>query len=69
MTKRENESVLIGGIEKVEIRIVDYDPNWPAQCQTHANKIAEALDDGLLRIEHIGSTVRLRYAGLNKDQT
>jgi GrpB-like predicted nucleotidyltransferase (UPF0157 family) len=56
MTKRENESVLIGGIEKVEIRIVDYDPNWLAQYQTHAKKIAEALGDALLRIEHIGST-------------
>src|SRR5215470_8433364 len=56
MTKLENESVLIGGLEKVEIRIVDYDPNWPAQYQTHAKKIAGALEDALLRIEHIGST-------------
>jgi GrpB-like predicted nucleotidyltransferase (UPF0157 family) len=56
MTKRENESVLIGGLEKVEIRIVDYDPNWPAHCRTHAKKIAEASDYALLRIEHSGST-------------
>jgi GrpB-like predicted nucleotidyltransferase (UPF0157 family) len=49
MTKRENESVLIGGLEMVEIRIVDYDPNWPAQYQTHAKKIAEALDDAVFQ--------------------
>jgi len=56
MTGRKDESILIGGFEKVEIRIADYDPDWPTQYQTHAKKIAVALGDALLRIEHIGST-------------
>ena len=30
------DEVLIGGIEKRQIVIVDYDPRWPAQFQKHA---------------------------------
>ena len=30
------DEVLIGGIEKREIVIVDYDPRWPEQFQKHA---------------------------------
>jgi len=56
MARREDESVLIGGFEKAPIRIVDYDPSWPTQYQAHAKKIARALGDVSLRIEHIGST-------------
>jgi len=51
-----DESVFIGGHEKREIRIVDYNPDWPAQYQHHASIIAAALGNILLRIEHIGST-------------
>jgi len=47
---------LVGGVEKREIVIVDYDPLWPARFQQHAALIAEALGDAALRIEHIGST-------------
>jgi GrpB-like predicted nucleotidyltransferase (UPF0157 family) len=47
---------LIGGVEKREIRIVDYDPDWPGKFETHANIIAEALGGSALRVEHIGST-------------
>ena len=47
---------LIGGVEKREIRIVDYDPDWPQKFETHANIIAEALGGSALRVEHIGST-------------
>jgi GrpB-like predicted nucleotidyltransferase (UPF0157 family) len=47
---------LIGGIEKREIRIVDYDPEWSARFRAHAEIIARSLGDVLLRIEHIGST-------------
>src|ERR1051325_5052591 len=47
---------LIGGVEKREIKIVDYDLNWPKKFETHAKIIADALGDSALRVEHIGST-------------
>jgi GrpB-like predicted nucleotidyltransferase (UPF0157 family) len=50
------ETGLIGGVEKREIEIVDYNPGWPNKFQTYAKIIASALGDGALRIEHIGST-------------
>lgn len=46
---------LIGGAEKRDIVIVDYDATWPGKFQTHARQIAEAVRSAL-RIEHIGST-------------
>jgi GrpB-like predicted nucleotidyltransferase (UPF0157 family) len=48
--------VLIGGIEKREIVIVDYDPCWPRQFRNHAEILASALGRGALAIEHVGST-------------
>ncbi len=53
---QETETGLIGGVEKREIRIVDYDPGWSEKFQIHANRIARALNDTVVRIEHIGST-------------
>jgi GrpB-like predicted nucleotidyltransferase (UPF0157 family) len=50
------ETGLIGGVEKREIRIVDYDADWPKKFETHARIIADALGGSALRIEHIGST-------------
>src|SRR5215207_4395174 len=47
---------LIGGVEKREIKIVEYDPDWPRKFQTHARIIAGGLGGSALRIEHIGST-------------
>jgi len=47
---------LIGGIEKEEIVVVDYDPLWPQEFQNHAAIIAQALGPKALCIEHIGST-------------
>ena len=47
---------LLGGVEKCEIRIVDYDTDWPTKFETHARTIAGALGHAALRIEHIGST-------------
>jgi GrpB-like predicted nucleotidyltransferase (UPF0157 family) len=48
--------VLIGGIEKREIKIVAHDPRWPGIFQSHAKAIRQALGVAALRIEHIGST-------------
>jgi GrpB-like predicted nucleotidyltransferase (UPF0157 family) len=50
------DEVLIGGIEKREIVIVDYDPRWPAQFQKHAEILSRALGANALVIEHVGST-------------
>lgn len=50
------ETTLIGGRERREIRIVDYDPDWPEKFQSQAGMIASALGGSALRIEHIGST-------------
>lgn len=47
---------LIGGVEKRDIQIVGYAPDWPSKFETNAKAIAGALGDSMLRIEHIGST-------------
>jgi GrpB-like predicted nucleotidyltransferase (UPF0157 family) len=47
---------LIGGVEKREIKIVDYDPDWPKKFETHARIIADTLGGSALQIEHVGST-------------
>ena len=46
----------IGGVEKREIKIVDYDTEWPKKFETHARVIAGALGASALRVEHVGST-------------
>jgi GrpB-like predicted nucleotidyltransferase (UPF0157 family) len=56
MTDEPLETGLIGGVEKREIRIFDYDADWPKKFETHARIIADALGGCALRIEHIGST-------------
>ena len=38
------------------ITIADYDPRWPEQCETLRSRIAAALGDLAIAIEHIGST-------------
>lgn len=50
------ETGLIGGAEKREIKIVDYDPDWQKKFEKHARAIADALGGSALRVEHIGST-------------
>jgi GrpB-like predicted nucleotidyltransferase (UPF0157 family) len=39
-----------------EIVIVDYEPEWPAQFEAERLKLAAALGEYALAIEHIGST-------------
>jgi GrpB-like predicted nucleotidyltransferase (UPF0157 family) len=50
------DRVLIGGRERREIVIADYDPAWPARFEVERVRIAAALGDRALRIEHVGST-------------
>jgi GrpB-like predicted nucleotidyltransferase (UPF0157 family) len=54
--QRYLETVLIGGIEKVAIKLADYDPNWVNLFEQHASRIRTALKETALHIEHIGST-------------
>jgi GrpB-like predicted nucleotidyltransferase (UPF0157 family) len=56
MADQPLEPGLIGGAEKREITIADYDAEWPKQFERHAAIIAGALGASALRIEHIGST-------------
>lgn len=56
MESESLETGLIGGAEKREIRVVDYDPTWSQYFKAHQEIIANALGDNALRIEHIGST-------------
>lgn len=41
---------------KYEIKVVPYDPNWPFQFETEAEKIEKALGDNFIAIHHVGST-------------
>lgn len=60
MMRREVDSGmeigLIGGVEKRDIVIADYDSSWPKKFEENKQKIIEALGDRALSIEHIGST-------------
>ncbi|MEM7625762.1 MAG: GrpB family protein [Planctomycetota bacterium] len=50
------ETVLIGGVEKREIKIVDYDAEWPHKYAEHEKKIRRALGERVFALEHVGST-------------
>ncbi len=50
------DSVLIGGRERREVVIADYDPQWPRRFDAERERIGSALGATALRIEHIGST-------------
>ena len=47
---------LIGGVEKRQILIEDYNPTWPAKFEVHRSTIARVLGVTALRILHVGST-------------
>jgi GrpB-like predicted nucleotidyltransferase (UPF0157 family) len=38
------------------VRIVDYDPTWPALAEEELRGIGEALGEVAVRLEHVGST-------------
>jgi GrpB-like predicted nucleotidyltransferase (UPF0157 family) len=50
------DDVLIGGREPVEIVISEYDASWPARFESERQRLASALGDTAVMIEHIGST-------------
>ncbi|WP_051721215.1 MULTISPECIES: GrpB family protein [Actinomycetes] len=47
---------LIGGIEKRAIVLVPYDDAWPQAFERERRRIAVALGEVAIRIDHIGST-------------
>ena len=47
---------LIGGVERRELVIAEPDPAWAASYRDHEVRIREALGDGAVAVEHIGST-------------
>lgn len=51
-----DDSVLIGGRERRDIRIVDYDPMWPVRFENERLRIERALGSRAMQIDHIGST-------------
>ena len=56
---RRNQSLddaLIGGREKRQIVIADYDPRWPVRFEAERIRIEHALGWRATRVEHIGST-------------
>jgi GrpB-like predicted nucleotidyltransferase (UPF0157 family) len=38
------------------IRIVDYDPDWPALADAEIHRVADELGDVAVRLDHVGST-------------
>lgn len=50
------DNVLIGGRERREIAIVDYDPAWPQRFEHERARIQAALGRVACGIHHIGST-------------
>jgi GrpB-like predicted nucleotidyltransferase (UPF0157 family)/predicted ester cyclase len=55
--EEDADRVLVGGLEPVSrIVIADYDPTWPGRFEVERRRIATALADATVRIEHIGST-------------
>jgi GrpB-like predicted nucleotidyltransferase (UPF0157 family) len=50
------DKVLIGGRERAEISVVDYDERWPVRLHEIAERVRRALGKDALGVEHIGST-------------
>ncbi len=50
------EDALIGGRERREIVIAEYDPDWPKRFERERERIAAALGARAALIEHVGST-------------
>ena len=52
----ELDAVFIGRRETRPIVIVDYDNQWPDRFEELALQVKNALGNGALSVEHIGST-------------
>ena len=54
----ELAAVRLGPLEPLDgpVSLHDYDPRWPEQFAREEQRIRSALGDGVLRLEHVGST-------------
>jgi GrpB-like predicted nucleotidyltransferase (UPF0157 family) len=50
------DEVLIGGIEKRRIYLMEYNPSWPKIFIEHERRIQNALGSKVSSVEHVGST-------------
>ncbi len=50
------EAELIGGVEKRDLVIEDYNPTWQEEYAAHLERIINALGEYAAAVEHIGST-------------
>ena len=59
-TQRDEEirAAVVGALQEhnATIRLVEYDPGWPALFERDAKRIRDALGAKALRVEHVGST-------------
>ena len=58
-TDEEMAAIRVSGTvtpHNAAIYLAPYDPTWPAQFEAEAAKIHAALGDGVLVLEHVGST-------------
>jgi len=56
MKNKKLEVGVIGGKEKRDIQIVEYDEQWSVKFEMHAKMLKNVLGEVALGIEHIGST-------------
>jgi GrpB-like predicted nucleotidyltransferase (UPF0157 family) len=58
MTEDELRAITVGELRPIagKIEIADYDPAWPVAFERQAARIRAALGDGVLALEHVGST-------------
>ncbi|WP_127481282.1 GrpB family protein [Nocardioides pantholopis] len=47
---------IVGGVEKRDLVIAEYDASWPVSYREHASRIRAALGATARQLEHIGST-------------
>jgi len=55
MPGRDDE-IFIGGPEKVDIVLVEYDSAWPARFEAERTRIVAALGERAVAVDHVGST-------------
>jgi GrpB-like predicted nucleotidyltransferase (UPF0157 family) len=58
LTEDELRAITVGELRPLagKIEIADYDPAWPAAFARQAARIRAALGDGVVLLEHVGST-------------
>lgn len=50
------ETEVVGGVEKRELFLADYDPTWASEYAAHEARVRNVVGGIALAVEHIGST-------------